>query len=157
HGSFVYRLPVGRSSRLGGWSISGVNSFRTGLPLTVSASRKATDVPDGNVNMQRPDLVSGVSLIPSNGQAIDHWVNIAAFANPIKGTWGNAGRSLVRGPKLFQIDAALAKDTRITERTSLTFRADVFNVFNHPELGSPGLNFSSPATFGRITSLLNTT
>ena len=157
HGSFIYRLPFGRTSRWGGWSISGVNSFRTGLPLTVSASRKATDVLDGNTNMQRPDLVGGVSLIPANGQTIDHWVNIAAFATPAKGTWGNAGRSLVRGPNLFQIDSALAKDTRITERTSLVFRADVFNVFNHPELGSPGLNFSSPATFGRITSLLNTT
>lgn len=155
HGSFIYRLPFGRSSRRGGWSISGVNSFRTGLPLTVSASRKATDVPDGNVNMQRPDLVAGVSLIPANGQTIDHWVNLAVFATPAKGTWGNAGRSLVRGPKLFQIDAALAKDTKITERTSLVFRADVLNVFNHPELGNPSLNSSSPATFGRITSLVN--
>ena len=38
----------------------------------------------------------------------------------------------------------------------LIFRADIFNIFNHPELGPPNLNFSAPATFGRITSLLNT-
>src|SRR5882672_10237539 len=107
--------------------------------------------------MQRPDLVPGVSLIPANGQAIDHWINLAAFAAPAKGTWGNAGRDIVTGPKLFQIDAALAKDTKLTERMGLVFRADVFNVFNHPELGNPNLNFSSPATFGRITSLLNNT
>jgi hypothetical protein len=151
-----YLLPFGRSSRWGGWSISGINSFRTGLPLTVSVSRKAGDVPDGNTNMQRPDVVPGMSLIPANSQTIDHWINIAAFATPAKGTWGNAGRNIVRGPQLFQIDAALAKDTRITERTALVFRADVFNVFNHPELGSPNLDFSSPATFGRITSLMNT-
>jgi len=156
HGSVSYPLPFGGHTRLGGWSTSAVNSFRTGLPLTVTASRKATDVPDGNTNQQRPDRVEGVSLVPANSQTIDHWVNLAAFATPAKGTWGNAGRNIVTGPQLFQIDAALAKDTRITERMGLVFRADVFNIFNHPELGNPNLNFSSPATFGSITSLRNT-
>lgn len=155
HGSISYALPFLRSSRWGGWSISGVNSFRTGLPLTVSISRKAGDVPDGNTNMQRPDVVAGVSLIPADGQTADHWINIAAFSTPAKGTWGNAGPGIVRGPQLFQIDVSLAKNTRITERMGLVFRADVFNVFNHPEFGSPNLSFSSPATFGRITSLMN--
>ena len=60
------------------------------------------------------------------------------------------------GPRLFQIDGALAKDTQLTERTGLVFRACIFNLFNHPELGPPNLNFSAPANFGRITSLLNT-
>ena len=156
HGSLSYVLPFGRTKLWGGWSISAVNSFRTGLPLTVTTSRKATDTPDGNTNQQRPDVVSGVSLIPAGGQSIDDWTNIAAFSNPAHGTWGNAGADIVRGPKLFQIDAALAKDTKITDLTRLVFRADIFNMFNHPELGSPNLNFSAPATFGRITSLLNT-
>lgn len=156
HGSLSYALPFARHTRLGGWSISGVNSFRTGLPLTVATSRKATDTPDGNTSNQRPDVVTGVSMIPTSGQSIDNWINIAAFSAPVKGTWGNAGPNIVRGPNLFQIDTSLAKDTRITERMGLVFRADVFNVFNHPELGPPNLNFSAPATFGRITSLLNT-
>jgi hypothetical protein len=151
-----YLLPFGKAKLWGGWSISAVNSFRTGLPLTVTTSRKATDTPDGNTNQQRPDVVTGVSLIPTGGQSIDGWTNIAAFATPAHGTWGNAGADIVRGPKLFQIDAALAKDTRITDLTRLIFRADIFNMFNHPELGAPNLNFSAPATFGRITSLLNT-
>jgi len=151
-----YLLPFGKSKPWGGWSISAVNSFRTGLPLTVSTSRKATDTPDGNTNQQRPDVVAGVSLMPQGGQSIADWVNIAAFSNPVHGTWGNAGVDIVDGPNLFQIDAALAKETRMRERMGLIFRADIFNVFNHPELGSPNLNFSAPATFGRITSLLNT-
>lgn len=70
--------------------------------------------------------------------------------------FGDAGRDTVTGPNLFQIDAALQKDTRLSERIGLIFRADVFNVFNHPELGPPNLNISSPGTFGRITSLENT-
>ena len=136
HGSLSYRLPFGKSKLWGGWSISAVNSFRTGLPLTVTTSRKATDTPDGNTNQQRPDVVPGVSLIPADGQSINHWTNIAAFSAPAHGTWGNAGADIVTGPKLFQIDAALAKDTKIRERVGLIFRADIFNMFNHPELGS---------------------
>jgi hypothetical protein len=151
-----YRLPFGGTKLWGGWSVSAVNSFRTGLPLTVTTSRKATDTPDGNTNQQRPNVVAGVSLVPAGGQSINGWTNIAAFSAPAVGTWGNAGADIVNGPKLFQIDAALAKDTKLTERTGLVFRADIFNIFNHPELGAPNLNFSAPATFGRITSLLNT-
>src|SRR5262249_6611951 len=146
HGSFSYALPFGRSSRWDGWSISGVNSFRTGLPVNVTASRKATDVPDGNTNSQRPDYAPGMSLIPANGQTIDHWINLNAFTTPVKGTWGDLGRNVVRGPRLFQVDASSAKDTKFGEHMRLVFRADVFNLFNHPELGSPNLNFSSPAT-----------
>jgi hypothetical protein len=151
-----YALPFGRSSRWGGWTLSGVNSFHTGLPLTVTITRKATAVPDGNTSNQRPNYVGGVSLIPPGSQNINDWINIAAFTTPANGAWGNAGRDIVTGPDLFQIDAALQKDTRLSERMGLGFRVDVFNVFNHPELGSPNLNISSPATFGRITSLENT-
>jgi hypothetical protein len=156
YGSFSYPLPFGRSSRWGGWSISGVNSFHTGLPLNVTISRKATAVPDGNTTNQRPNYVAGVSLIPAGGQSINDWINLAAFATPANGTFGNAGRDIVTGPSLFQDDAALQKDTAINERMGLIFRVDVFNVFNHPQLGSANLNVSSPATFGRITSLVNT-
>ena len=151
-----YALPFGRSNRWGGWSLSGVNSFHTGLPLNVTVTRKATAVPDGSTSNQRPDYVYGVSQIPMGGQNINDWININAYATPANGAWGDLGRDTVIGPRLFQIDAALQKDTRLSERMGLIFRADVFNVFNHPELGSPNLNISSPATFGRITSLLNT-
>jgi hypothetical protein len=149
-------LPFFRSNRWGGWSLSGVNSFHTGLPLNVTITRKATAVPDGNTTNQRPDYVYGQPLIPAGGQNINDWINIAAFTTPANGVFGDAGRDAVIGPDLFQIDLALQKDTRLSERMGLIFRADVFNVFNHPELGSPNLNISSPATFGRITSLLNT-
>jgi hypothetical protein len=156
YGSLSYPLPFGRSSKWGGWSLSGVNSFHTGLPLNVTISRKATAVPDGNTSNQRPNFVLAVSPIPAGGQSINDWINIAAFATPANGVFGNEGRDTVLGPSLFQIDAALQKDTPFNERMGLIFRVDAFNVFNHPELGSPNLNVSSPATFGRITSLENT-
>jgi len=156
YGSLSYPLPFGRASKWGGWSISAVNSFHTGFPLNVTITRKAAAVPDGNTSNQRPDFVVGISPIPVGGQSINDWINIAAFATPANGVFGDLGRDTVIGPNLFQIDTALQKDTQIRERMALIFRVDAFNVFNHPELGSPNLNVSSPATFGRITSLANT-
>jgi hypothetical protein len=157
YGSASYPLPLGQGKRWGGWSLSGVNSFHTGLPLNITITRKASAIPDDNTGNQRPDAVLGVSPIPVGGQSINDWINIAAFATPANGVFGNEGRDTVTGPNLFQIDAALQQDTKINERKGLIFRADVFNVANHPELGSPHLNISSPATFGRISSLVNTT
>jgi len=156
YGSLNYPLPFFKGKRWGGWSLSGVNSFHTGLPLNITVTRKSSATPDGNTGSQRPNAVLGVSAVPASGQDINDWINIAAFATPANGVSGNLGRDTVTGPGLFQIDTALQKDTRISERMGLIFRADVFNVLNHPNLGSPNLNISSPATFGRITSLVNT-
>jgi hypothetical protein len=157
YGSFIYALPLGNSHRWGGWSVSGVNSFYTGWPVDVTITRKASTVPGGNTTNQRPDYLTGTSLVPAGGKSIDDWINLAAFATPANGKFGNAGRNIARGPTLFQIDGALQKSTNINERLSLIIRADVFNVFNHPNFGSPNANISSPATFGRITNLENTT
>jgi hypothetical protein len=97
-----------------------------------------------------------VSLIPPGGQTINGWINRAAFSVPVNNTWGNAGADIVRGPGLFQIDTALSKRINLTERTNLMLRMEAFNVFNHPQLGNPNVNFSSPL-FGQITSISNTT
>jgi hypothetical protein len=150
-----YPLPLGHFLLLRNWTLSGVGSIRTGLPLTVTVSRKTTDMPDGNNAGERPNIVPGVSLIPSGGQTIGHWINPAAFSIPAIGTWGNAGRALIRAPGLFQIDTAIARSIRITERTNVSLRMEAFNVFNHPELGSPTVNLSSPS-FGQILSVSNT-
>jgi hypothetical protein len=151
-----YPLQLGHFLPLRNWEISGVGSIRSGLPLNVTISRASTVMPDGNNTSQRPNLVPGVSLIPTGGQTINDWINPAAFATPANETWGDAPKDLVRAPGLFQIDTAIQRKFGITERTNLKLRMEVFNVFNHPELGSPNVNFSSPS-FGRITSVVNTT
>ena len=150
-----YPLPLGHSTLLRDWEISGVGSMRTGLPLTVTVSRPTTVMADGNNLAQRPNIVPGVSLIPPGGQTINQWVNPAAFSIPAAGTWGNAGAGIVEGPGLFQFDTALSKTIKITEGTKVSLRMEGFNVFNHPQLGTPNLNFSSLAAFGRITSVSN--
>jgi len=136
--------------------LSGIGSMHTGLPLTVTISRSATALPDGNSQNQRPNLVAGVPLTPPDGRTITQWINPAAFSLPANGQWGNAGRNIVDGPGLFQIDIALSRSIKIRESSSLSLRLETFNIFNHPQLGKPSGNFSALTTFGRITSISNT-
>ena len=151
-----YPLPLGHSVALRDWTISGVASLRTGLPLTVTVSRPTTAMADGNNTNQQPNLVPGVSIIPPGGQTIGDWINRAAFSVPANNTWGNAGTYIARGPGLHQLDTAISRRINIRERTNLMLRMEVFNVFNHPQLGNPNVNLSSPL-FGQITSIINTT
>jgi hypothetical protein len=140
----------------GGWDLSGIGTVRTGVPVNVTVSRSASALPDGNpTSPPRPDLVPGVSLLPPGGQTPTAWINPAAFAIPVNGTWGNAGRNLVRAPGLWQIDTALTKHNQISERMGIEFRAEAFNLLNHSQLGLPNANFSALGSFGRITQPLN--
>jgi len=95
-----------------------------------------------------------VSIYPTN-QTIYNWFNPAAFAVPAKGTWGNFGRYVARGPGYYEIDAAVEKRFPLVESRSVSFRAEAFNLLNHPIFGNPSGNTSS-GSFGRITSILNT-
>jgi hypothetical protein len=167
----VYRLPFGKDrsylnqSRigdaiLGGWELSGTGTARSGTPVNVTIARAATAVPDGlsienGASFQRPNYVSGVSLVPAN-QSVNNWINAAAFTTPANLTWGNAGRNLIRGPNFWQTDAALSRDFRINERFVVAFRAECFNIFNRAQYGNPNGNFSSPS-FGKITTTVNGT
>ncbi len=166
--SAVYELPLGggrpRLSQsgaaraiLGGWRLSGVGTARTGLPVNVVITRSNLALPDlySVSGSERPNLVPGVSLIPPGGQTPNDWINPAAFAIPAPGTFGDAGRNLVRAPGLWQIDTALAKTVTFTERLGLQLRAEAFNLFNRAQYGSPQANLSSPLSFGVITTPVN--
>jgi hypothetical protein len=169
----VYELPFGpgkhllnsglASQILGGWEVAGIASARTGLPLNVTMSRKASALPDGNTSSQRPNLVPGVPIYAAN-QTINNWFNPAAFASPANGTWGNLGRYIANGPGMYEIDSSLQKRFRLTERLGLNFRAAAYNLFNHPIYTNPSASIGSltgnppsvSGSFGKITSILNT-
>jgi hypothetical protein len=152
---FAYDLPFGHDHPLfGGWQWTGIATARTGMPINVTVTRKATDMPDGNtLSSQRPDLVPGVPMYLDYATT-GKWLNPAAFAVPAPGTWGNLPRNAVLAPGLFQVDTALTKRVRLSGRTGLEFGLQVFNVFNRPQLAAPNASISS-ASFGRITSLVN--
>jgi hypothetical protein len=163
--NFVYELPFGRDRGslgeggmleflFGGWQLSGLMQARSGRPLTITVSRSSSDLPDGNNSSQRPDIVPGTSPIPPN-QTPGQWLNIAAFAVPARGAWGNVGRNTLRGPGLFQIDLALQKRFAISGTRNFEFRWEAFNALNRQNLGNPGTSISSSSAFGRITGPLN--
>jgi hypothetical protein len=156
----IYQIPYrARFLRplLRGWSLSGVASARSGLPVNVTVSRAASAVPGGYNLTQRPDLVPGVPLTPPGGSTAAHWLNPAAFAIPAPGTWGNAGRNLARGPDLYQIDLSVARRIALGERLYLETRAEAFNALNRTQLSNPTGDITVPAQFGIIQGTINTT
>jgi hypothetical protein len=164
----VYELPFGAGKPMfsdpgwvraifGGWTFNTIITARSGLPVNVTLSRAASTVPYGyNVN-QRPNLVPGVSLTPPGGSTPSQWINPAAFAVPLPGTFGNTGRNLVRGPDMNQVDAGLARRIPLGERAALQFRWEVFNVLNRAQYGQPSGDFTVPSQLGVIQSTINTT
>ncbi len=166
--SAVWDLPVGRGhtffrstggflgTLLSGWELSGLGTARTGRPVNILVTRKATDLPDQNNANQRPDRVANVPQNPGH-PVVSNWLNAGAYAVPAKGTWGNLGKNTARGPGLWQMDPALTKRTRLSERFTLDFRAEVFNVFNRAQYGDPVNNISNTVQFGQIIAPVNTT
>jgi carboxypeptidase family protein len=167
----VYQLPFGQGKPLlhdggtadaiaGNWEVTTTALARTGFPVNVLLPSNYT-AQDGASGTLRPDLVPGVSLTPPGGRTIADWINPAAFAAPpttaLGTAFGTAPRDLVRGPGTWQLDLGLGKHIPITERASLEFRSEFFNIFNHPQLGPPQSTFNPANTtgFGSITTAVN--
>ena len=166
----VYQLPFGPGKPYlndggilgkiaGGWSFSSVGFWHTGHPLTITMNISPTQLPDGNdQTTQRPDLVPGVPvLLPGGVQNHTIPINPAAFAPPplaagtdqfgvpyasygLVSQFGDAPNGLIRALAAWQIDMALTKTTKITERVSAEFGVQAFNIFNHVQLGDPNFN-----------------
>jgi hypothetical protein len=85
----------------------------------------------------------------------DEWFNTAAFASPATGTYGNAGTNFLSSSHVANVDMSLFKKFPIWEQSSLTFRAEAFNIFNIQNYGVPDNNISDP-TAGVITSNVTT-
>jgi hypothetical protein len=191
----VYQLPFGKGQAhfsegvgamlLGNWTTSLLWNWHTGHPLTVTmdVSGNPNFLPDGNdgtAGNQRPDLVPGVSVVPT-GQNANNWINAAAFTappyDPQTGAllrFGNSGNGLIRSPNVWQVDFSVEKGIRFKERYTFQLGAQIFNIFNHTQLADPNTSFtyscnpdpsqaSPPYTcsikpgsnFGIITSFVN--
>ena len=160
---------------VGGWSLSSVGLWHTGHPLTVQmdlsnpianpnnqffAGGFASTylLPDGNDQTSvRPDIVPGVPLtLPRGGRNGVPLINIAAFqAPPVDANgnftrYGNAGNGIIRALDSWQIDLALTKETKLTERFSMEFAVQAFNIFNHVQLGDPGSPGSPALTLNYV-------
>jgi len=163
----VYELPFGRGKAFlnqpgfgravfGSWELTSTFSARTGFPINVTVDRASSDTPDGNTTDQRPDRVPGVPITPPGGATIGDWINSAAFVAPASKTWGDFPRNGARGPGAWQMDLGVGKRISLSERAQMQFRAEFFNIFNHPQYGSPQSDWSA-SSFGVINQTVNTT
>ncbi len=115
-----------------GWQISSISQFRTALPVNVTRQGGVF----GGFSL-RPNLVPGVSTVCPNFSVPECQYNAAAFSDPGGFIPGNTPRNYLRGRGFAQVDFSLAKNTRITENTSLMLRMDVFNLFNMVNFADP--------------------
>ncbi len=157
-----------------GWTLSPIATYRTGDALDIrgfiSRSRTRTGPSGaGDPNLVHPDLIAPVTYYDPhrvntlNSKTGNFYWNPAAFssttlptdaaalANPALRTYGSLGRNALRGPSKANLDFSVAKNTAITERTNLQFRADFFNILNHTEFKDPSVTFTS-GTFGQIST-----
>jgi len=115
-----------------GWQLNTITQIRSGLPVNVTRQGGVF----GGFSF-RPDLVPGVDTRCPNFSVPECQFNAAAFSNPGDGVFGNAGRNLLRGPGFAQVDFSVFKNTKLTETSSVQFRAEIFNLFNHANFADP--------------------
>ena len=152
----TYNLPSSESNNithavLGGWSVDSFIFARTAPPVDVVSGLV---IADGIDLYPRPDVVPGVPLVLYGSQYPGGKAfNSAAFTAPPTGQQGDFGRNVLRGFGAWQADVAFQRQFRLTEKMGLRFRGEFFNLFNHPNFGSPNNNLTSPL-FGQSTQTL---
>ena len=136
-----------------GWTIDNVFRARTGFPVSVLDSEQYIGI--NLANAFRPDLIYGQPLwLGGASLAGGRRLNPAAFAATGPGTQGTLGRNAISGFGMSQLDMALRREFRLTERFRLRFRLEAFNVLNHANFADPVKYLDSPV-FGQSTSMLN--
>jgi hypothetical protein len=156
----IYPLPFGPGKRFlnspngvisklfGGWEMSGIFEARTGRPISIvsargtvnRAGRSARNTVDTTLTLDQLRGMTGVFIHPTTGRPLfldpqligpDGRANPAFFQNPTAGKYGSLQLTPIDGPGYWNLDVGFIKRTRITERTNIEFRAELFNALNH--------------------------
>lgn len=176
--SFVYDIPsFGSKSKLAtGWSVSGFGQVQSGVPYSIFATEVTVATPANYSSLRlgsgglyrlafgRPTLCGTLEQLRQRGSdATEQAFNTAALCSPMtlaggypnNRGFGNLGRHILRGFGQRRFDIGLSKNTRITERTSLEFRWDVFNILNNVNFAIPNNVIGDAGTdFGKITDTI---
>ena len=184
--SVLYDLPFGKGKTYGGdwsgatnavlgnWEINVIERAESGFPLFVvdSADESGIFFMYNGLVIQRPNEVGdpnkagpegGQTNCPAKIHTLQNWFNPCAFAKAPAGELGAAARAPVYGPRYVNTDFSLIKDFPIHEATSLQFRAEFFNLLNHPHFFLPGIagsgeqDINTPSSFGVISETINQT
>jgi hypothetical protein len=162
--SVTWDLPFARNAAglpgklLRGWQWNAISTLLTGFPFTPLAGSNRSG--DGNTrNPDRPSLNSSFTGSVILGEQTQ-WFNPNAFVLPPVGSYGNLGRGTYTGPALIDVDMSVFKNTALSERVKLQFRAEIFNLLNRTNLGTPNATVFSgtsvSASAGLITTLATT-
>jgi len=154
--SYIWQLPIrqlhGAAGKLAdGWSVSGITTFQSGFPIRITSN---ADLELQNsfafLTAGEPDIVAAFRKLDPRGP--NHYAfDPASFAQPAQlGVIGNSPRTVCCGPGIDNFDFALLKNTSVSERITLQFRAEFFNLFNHTQFVNPDGNISDGATFGTV-------
>jgi hypothetical protein len=160
-GSFVWNLPkAGKALNqpivgliTDDWQLSGIVSLYSGAPLSFNSTNDAM----ASAGTAQAVIVGNLYL-PTNRSRNDQmarYFNTAAVAQAAPGTWGAAGKGILRAPGGSGTDVSLTKNFPmkfIRESMYTTFRAEAFSLFNHPQLAGPNTSYGN-ANFGKITAV----
>jgi hypothetical protein len=164
--NYLYDLPVGKgrqfniSNRIldgivGGWSLSGITTYKTGAPMTMAFS-----VPSNYVGWWggRPDTVAGADLYAGRQSGHDiktgvQWFNPAAFIAPQPWQYGNSARNMLFGPGLWNYDIGIQKTFVIGDKHRVQFRCDGLDALNHYNLSNPNLTIADTRDGGTAIPL----
>jgi hypothetical protein len=160
--SITYELPFGRGKQfgndwsgplnaaVGGWELDVIEKITSGFPLFLISSSNGSGVNFAN-GFNRPNQLCNGRL---DNHSINQFFNTECFQDPPLGELGNASRTPLYGPGFVNTDFSAIKHFRLTEATNLDFRAEFFNLFNHPQFFTPGQDVDS-SDFGIITRTVN--
>jgi hypothetical protein len=157
--NYVYELPFGHGKQflshgigswiLGNWQTSGILSFQTGNPISITGACNFPGV--SGLGCYADRLKNG--NLPSGSQSMNQWFDTTAYANPAAYSFGSGSRTEpnLRNPGAISFDSVMSRWQPIRERMRLQFRAELYNLLNHPNLGAPSASITS-STYGQITS-----
>ena len=166
--SFLYELPFGKGKQwmntggvanaiLGGWQLGGIITFQSGFPASIFCGPGNWQ---NNDTTCYADAVGIAPDLPGDQRGPSRFFNTAAFSNRGVGVsagsltsyrYGNVGRNVLTGPRIVDVDASVIKQWSLGESRRLEFRAEFFNLPNHPIFGQPDTSPGNP-TYGQLTS-----
>jgi len=143
----LYRLPFKGNRAVDGWQVGTIVTRYTGLPFNIQNQfgGEYQSRTGGATEAERPNLIPGCNPMTKKR---DQWWNPECYVFAPYGTLGNSGRNSLNNPNFFNIDFSIVKDTKLAENVNLQFRAEFFNVLNHPNFfyGSQAYLMSTAGT-----------
>jgi hypothetical protein len=148
-------MPAWADRAIGGWELGSIIIWESGGVFTVSSNRATSAIPGNTWANYTGDRNTG--SVDRRGDGVYYFTaaEIAGFSFPGAGEIGTSGRNSFRGPGYINDDLSLVKKFKITERQSISFRWECYNLFNHPTFGGLTTNLTTPATFGKFSSLVS--